>query len=140
MGTEATTCIRLEPVETSPEILKGLGKLKKLRVLLLSGREDDSSSSDWKFDQVNFPNALQFLNWEGYPLRSLPQTFRGNNLVGLELPHSRIMQFWESGEKKVLKKLKFLSLTAINVPASTENYRKRSFADLEATNRGGDST
>ncbi|CAI9279241.1 unnamed protein product [Lactuca saligna] len=114
MGTKATTCIRLEQVELHPEIvMKGLGNLKKLRVLLVSERENECSPSDWKFDQAKqyFSNALQFLSWEGYPLRSLPQTFRANNLVGLELPRSRITNLWESGDEKVLKKLRFLDLS-----------------------------
>ncbi|CAH1439295.1 unnamed protein product, partial [Lactuca virosa] len=114
MGTKATTCIRLEQVELRPEIvMKGLRNLKKLRVLLVSERENECSPSDWKFDQAKqyFSNALQFLSWEGYPLRSLPQTFRANNLVGLELPRSRITNLWESGDEKVLKKLRFLDLS-----------------------------
>ncbi|CAH1416309.1 unnamed protein product [Lactuca virosa] len=113
-GTDATTCIRLEQVELSPEIvMKGLGNLQKLRVLLLSEIDDDYFGTHRKFDQVKqyFPNALQFLSWEGYPVLSLPQTFKANNLVGLELPSSRITKLWESGERKVLKKLRFLDLS-----------------------------
>ncbi|KAI3498356.1 hypothetical protein L1887_34129 [Cichorium endivia] len=124
MGTDATTCIRLEQVELSPEIvMKGLGNLQRLRVLLLTEKEIGCPRGDWKFDQVNFPNALQFLSWEGYPDRSLPQTFQANNLVGLELPSSRIMQLWESGDKKVLTKLRFLDLS----------YSKLRTLDLEMT-------
>ncbi|CAI9279243.1 unnamed protein product [Lactuca saligna] len=113
-GTDATTCIRLEQVELSPEIvMKGLGNLQKLRVLLLSEIDDDYFGTHRKFDQVKqyFPNALQFLSWEGYPVLSLPQAFKANNLVGLELPSSRITKLWESGERKVLKKLRFLDLS-----------------------------
>ncbi|KAL7603021.1 hypothetical protein Lser_V15G15889 [Lactuca serriola] len=114
VGTDATTCIRLEQVKLSPEIvMKGLGNLQKLRVLLLSEIDDDYFGTHRKFDQVKqyFPNALQFLSWEGYPVLSLPQAFKANNLVGLELPSSRITKLWESGERKVLKKLRFLDLS-----------------------------
>ncbi|XP_023730871.1 disease resistance protein RPV1-like [Lactuca sativa] len=115
VGTEASTCIglQLNTVDLPPEIImKGLGKLNKLRYLFLHGELDDCFPSDWKFDQTiqYLPNTLQFLYWRGYPGFSLPQTFRASNLVGLELPGSRIMQLWESGERKALKKLRFLVL------------------------------
>nr|KAJ0210817.1 hypothetical protein LSAT_V11C400172040 [Lactuca sativa] len=88
-GTEASTCIGLELVwkELSPEIIiKSLGNLKKLRYLCLVF-------------------VLECLPW-----LSLPPTFRANHLVGLELVGSKIVQLWESGERKVLKKLRFLDL------------------------------
>ncbi|KAL4585957.1 hypothetical protein LXL04_010585 [Taraxacum kok-saghyz] len=70
--------------------LKGLGKLKNLRLLQIFGRHDEMTifvtTGCW----------------------SLPQTFRAKNLVGLELPGSRITKLWESGEREVLMKLRFL--------------------------------
>ncbi|CAH1416300.1 unnamed protein product [Lactuca virosa] len=116
VGAEASTCIGLHLVrkELSPEIIiKSLGNLKKLRFLCLGGKGDDCFPGDWTFDQTKqyVPNSLQFLGWNGYPGLSLPQTFRANNLVGLGLPGSRITQLWESGERKVLKKLRFLNLS-----------------------------
>ncbi|KAL4585987.1 hypothetical protein LXL04_010616 [Taraxacum kok-saghyz] len=114
-GTEASTCIGLylEPKELTPEIIiKSLVNLKKLRYLSLHGKLDDYFPTNWKFDQEKqyFPNSLKCLYWHRYPGLSLPRTFRANNLVGLELPRSKIMQLWESGERKVLKKLKFLNI------------------------------
>ncbi|KAL4585959.1 hypothetical protein LXL04_010587 [Taraxacum kok-saghyz] len=94
--TEATsTCISVEWLDLSPEIImKGLGKLKNLKALQIAGRDDDCLGDNWMFDEDNFPNSLRFLKWWSYRGRSLPQTFRENNLVGLELPKSRIMQLW----------------------------------------------
>ncbi|CAH1429688.1 unnamed protein product [Lactuca virosa] len=120
VGTEASTCtgLELELTEVSPEIIiKGLGNLKKLRYIFLTGSDDDCFPSDWKFDQEKqyFPNSLQLLNWNGYPGRFLPQTFQANNLVALQLPDSRIVQLWEGRERKVLKKLRFLDLSCSNV-------------------------
>ncbi|CAI9278820.1 unnamed protein product [Lactuca saligna] len=115
-GTEAPTCIgmELDAEELPPEIIrKGLGNLNKLRYLNVIGGFGVCLPSDWTFDQTKqyVPNSLQFLGWNGYPGLSLPQTFRANNLVGLELPRSRIVQLWERGERKVLKKLRFLDLS-----------------------------
>ncbi|XP_023730868.2 disease resistance protein RPV1 [Lactuca sativa] len=114
-GTEASTCIGLQlmPKELNPEIIiKKLGNLNKLRYLSLYGNLDDCFPSGWNFDQTKqyFPNSLQFLYWRAYPGLSLPQTFLANNLVGIELAKSRILQLWGSGERKVLKKLRFLGL------------------------------
>ncbi|CAH1416312.1 unnamed protein product [Lactuca virosa] len=102
----------LMPKELSPEIIiKKLGNLNKLRYLSLYGNLHDCFPSGWKFDQTKqyLPNSLQFLYWRAYP-GFLPQTFLANNLVGIELAGSRVVQLWESGERKVLKKLRFLGL------------------------------
>ncbi|KAJ9552419.1 LOW QUALITY PROTEIN: hypothetical protein OSB04_016464 [Centaurea solstitialis] len=45
-----------------------------------------------------------------YPFSSLPKTFQANNLVMLGMIDSEIVQLWEGGEKKILKKLKYLDL------------------------------
>lgn len=69
----------------------------------------------------NFPNALQFLSWRGYPCSGLPKTFQANNLVALEMPHSRIEQLWEDGERKVkwLIGFYFITFTAIHLLVSS---------------------
>nr|GEZ57729.1 hypothetical protein [Tanacetum cinerariifolium] len=92
MGTEATRCLKLDMSRGNSRIvMKVLGKMKKLRQY--------------------FPNSLKYLKCWHYPFLYLPKTFQANNLVGLEMERSRRMvQLWEEGEKKVLKKLKFLNL------------------------------
>ncbi|PWA48644.1 disease resistance protein (TIR-NBS-LRR class) [Artemisia annua] len=75
------------------------------------------SESDLKFDDIRqcFTNSLKYLKCTNYPFLYLPKTFQANNLVGLKMKHSRMVQLWEEGERKVeelvLKKLKFLSLS-----------------------------
>ncbi|KAL4586148.1 hypothetical protein LXL04_010780 [Taraxacum kok-saghyz] len=115
VGIEMSTCIRMQLVleEPSPKsVLKRFGNLNKLRFLFLFGSHSNCFPNEWKFDQAKhyFPNSLQYLHWNYYPFQSLPETYRADNLVGLELPHSTIVQLWETGETKVLKKLKFLNL------------------------------
>lgn len=78
--------------------------MEKLKLLIVSVETDyESFYRDVKIDQVRqyFPNALQFLHWNSYPLQLLPKTFQGNNLVGLELWGSKIVQLWEGGKRKV---------------------------------------
>ncbi|KAI3802649.1 hypothetical protein L1987_30789 [Smallanthus sonchifolius] len=109
LGTEVTRCINLK---LTPEIvMEGLGNMKKLRCLIVNNRDNDKDCDNLvKIDEVSqyFPNALRYLNWHHYPHWCLPNTFRANNLVALEMFDSRIEQLWEGG--KVLKKLKSIEL------------------------------
>ncbi|GKD22302.1 disease resistance TIR-NBS-LRR class family protein, partial [Tanacetum coccineum] len=131
MGTEATRYLRINKYRGNSRILmNGLGKMKKLRYLEEYFANFDSESdcetdgecldSDPKFDDTSqldestqyFPNSLKYLICTDYPFLYLPRTFQANNLVGLEMEFSRMVQLWEKGEKKqVLKKLKFLSIS-----------------------------
>ena len=40
-------------------------------------------------------NELRMMEWHDYPLRSMPRSFRPNNLVELIMPHSNIEQLPE---------------------------------------------
>lgn len=40
-------------------------------------------------------NELQLLEWEGFPLKSMPISFRPERLVELSLPNSCIEQLWK---------------------------------------------
>ncbi|KAJ9552388.1 hypothetical protein OSB04_016433 [Centaurea solstitialis] len=114
-GTEATRCIQLSTSKLNPEIfMKGLGKMKKLRFLHMhSTSYENRFRFDWKFDEVSqyLPNNIQYLSWRCYPFWSLPKTFHANNLVALEMHDSNVVQLWEGGERKVLRKLRFLDLS-----------------------------
>ncbi|GKD65430.1 Toll/interleukin-1 receptor domain-containing protein, partial [Tanacetum coccineum] len=104
MGTEETRCLKLHMSrENSRILMKGLGKLKKLQYLEVDlpyyGFESDPECLD---DTTQyFPNSLKYLKCERYPFLYLPKTFQANNLVGLEMNYSRMVQLWEEGEKKV---------------------------------------
>nr|GEX74401.1 disease resistance protein (TIR-NBS-LRR class) family [Tanacetum cinerariifolium] len=118
MVTEETRCLKLNKSSVNARIvMKGLGKMEKLRYLEVDfgyfGSDGECFGSDLKLNEATqyFPNSLKYLKCERYPFLYLPKTFQANNLVGLEMNSSRKMvQLWEEGEKKVLKKLKFLSL------------------------------
>ncbi|GKA19250.1 disease resistance TIR-NBS-LRR class family protein [Tanacetum coccineum] len=122
MGTEETRCLKLNKSRVNTRsVMKGLGKMKKLRYLDVNFADfkGDDLASDPKFDYTSqldeyaqyFSNSLKYLKFERYPFLFLPKTIQANNLVGLEMKGSRMVQLWEEGEKKVLKKLKFLSLS-----------------------------
>ncbi|GKE60140.1 disease resistance TIR-NBS-LRR class family protein, partial [Tanacetum coccineum] len=120
MIIEATMCPRLNMRRGNSRILlKGLGKMKKLRYLEVNNYYSKyDCERDQKFDdtsQLDIPNSLKYLNFAHYPFLYLPKTFQGNNLVGLIMNNSRMVQLWKKGEKKVLKKLKFLYLDKSNL-------------------------
>ena len=87
----------------SPEVvMKGLRKMTGLRFLdveFFGASKSDCSRGNQKL--YKFPNSLRYLRWTHYCFSSLPKTFQANNIVALEMPHSRIVQLWEVGGKKV---------------------------------------
>ncbi|KAG9156062.1 hypothetical protein Leryth_025312 [Lithospermum erythrorhizon] len=56
-----------------------------------------------------FPSELKWLDWYGYPSKSLPASFQAENLVCLKMKYSRIIQIWKG--VKVVDKLKFINLS-----------------------------
>ncbi|PWA88786.1 disease resistance protein (TIR-NBS-LRR class) [Artemisia annua] len=115
LGTQATKCIYFYPPRGfSAEIaVKGLAKMKDLRFIHIYLEEDDydvDNIVEFDKDSEYLPSSLRFMRWRGFPFLSLPNTFQGKYLVGIEMSHSKIVQLWEDGEEKVLHKLRFLTL------------------------------
>ncbi|MED6197459.1 hypothetical protein PIB30_056670 [Stylosanthes scabra] len=42
-----------------------------------------------------FPNELRYLEWSGYPLKSLPPSFCAEKLVELSMPDSQVSKLWD---------------------------------------------
>ncbi|MED6131362.1 hypothetical protein PIB30_008951 [Stylosanthes scabra] len=55
------------------------------------------------------PCSLKALQWEGSPLETLPPSNQLDELIHLNLSHSKIEQLWHG--KKILKKLRFINLS-----------------------------
>ena len=100
-GTKATRCLKLDLSRGYPRILmKGLGKMKNLQYLKVI--EDFASDAECLDTSCQyFTNSLKYLECWNYPFLYLPKTFQANNLVGLEMNRSSMVQLWEEGEKKV---------------------------------------
>ncbi|XVF18880.1 hypothetical protein REPUB_Repub11eG0061600 [Reevesia pubescens] len=77
-------------------------KMTKLRLLKTFYLKANSR------DLVYLSNELRFINWLGYPFKSLPSSFYPENLVALFMPYSNIEELWEG--KKPLNKLKLVDL------------------------------
>ncbi|PWA88785.1 disease resistance protein (TIR-NBS-LRR class) [Artemisia annua] len=105
---EAIRCIKLSPQRLDLRtFMTGLRNMKKLRVLYMC------SGSDWDDSKVSqlFPSSLKYLCWRAYPFSSLHETFQADNLVGLDMSFSSILQLWLVGKGKALTKLRFLDLS-----------------------------
>ncbi|KAH0683050.1 hypothetical protein KY289_020802 [Solanum tuberosum] len=55
------------------------------------------------------PNKLIWLHWHGYPMKSLPASFRAERHVCLKMQYSHVVHLWKG--IKVLHLLKFLNLS-----------------------------
>ncbi|KAD6454814.1 hypothetical protein E3N88_09520 [Mikania micrantha] len=111
-GTKATRSMILnDPDIHRAKLMRGLRKMKKLRLLCVY--DDDLLSGKWKTDEgVQYlPDTLRSLHWFAYPFCCLPKTFQANNLVNIEMTRSYISQLWEGGETKVLEKIRFVDLS-----------------------------
>ncbi|PWA62933.1 disease resistance protein (TIR-NBS-LRR class) family [Artemisia annua] len=109
MGTEETSCLKLYILWKNARIvLKG-------HFWFYSRYMNSCIRPKFREASQYFTNSLKYLKFKEYPFLYLPKTFQANNLVGLEIRDSRMVQLWEEGEKKVLKKLKFISLCHTNL-------------------------
>ncbi|KAK2984919.1 hypothetical protein RJ640_001272, partial [Escallonia rubra] len=115
-GTEAVEGLQLvlrkaTKVKFSSDALR---KMDRLRLL--------------KFHDVNlsqgieyFPNQLCWLYLRSYPSKSLPPSFEAANLVGLEMPFSRLEQIW--AKRKRVNKLEFIDLSHSQKLIQTPDFR-----------------
>jgi hypothetical protein len=66
---------------------KAFSKMKNLRLLKIRNVHLSQGL-------CNLSNNLRAIDWQGYPLKTLPLTFSPDNLVELHMPYSRIEQIW----------------------------------------------
>ncbi|KAK2976631.1 hypothetical protein RJ640_024165, partial [Escallonia rubra] len=70
----------------------------------------------------DFPIRLRWLCWHGFPLKHVPIDISLENLVKLDLRHSKLKQFWEG--TKCLGFLKILDLSHSERLARTFNFSR----------------
>eukprot|EP00261_Vitis_vinifera_P034267 XP_019075510.1 PREDICTED: TMV resistance protein N isoform X1 [Vitis vinifera] len=100
-------------------------KMKRLRLLKIywSGY-CGTTEKEFKVilpEDFQFPaHELRYLHWEGYPLKSLPSNFLGENLVELNMVDSNIKQLWQGNER--LEQLKILNLQGSKQLTEISNF------------------
>ncbi|PRQ22484.1 putative P-loop containing nucleoside triphosphate hydrolase, leucine-rich repeat domain, L [Rosa chinensis] len=102
-GTEAVQGMvmdlpKLEVANWNPEAFSKLSELNFLQI----------RNVDLPNGLTCLSNSLRLLEWSEYPLRSLPQNFEADELIELNLCHSKIEHLWEG--TKCFDKLKFIKL------------------------------
>ncbi|XP_031499142.2 disease resistance protein RUN1-like [Nymphaea colorata] len=73
------------------------------------------------------PSKLKWLEWHGCPLKSLPQGFKLNNVVVLDLSDSHITHVWKGPSfcrRKVIDKIKVLNLGECRQLIVTPNFSR----------------
>ncbi|KAM7470249.1 hypothetical protein LguiA_008432 [Lonicera macranthoides] len=68
----------------------------------------------------NFPKSLAWLSWHGFPLKSISVEFPLENIVALDLHHSRLEQVWKA--TPFLGSLKILDLSYSECLARTPDF------------------
>ncbi|KAF3456155.1 hypothetical protein FNV43_RR00805 [Rhamnella rubrinervis] len=123
---EAIVCphMTLENTFTKISTLRGISKMKKLRMLIIS-----SSSSDFMLfkgdccpDIEYLPNELRFFEWFGFPLKSFPRSFQPYGLVELSLAGSTVIErLWDDPMMEPLYNLKSIDLSLSSKIRRLEN-------------------
>ncbi|KAJ9167286.1 hypothetical protein P3X46_021950, partial [Hevea brasiliensis] len=94
---------------------KAFLKMKALRFLILSNL---NLSKDIEY----LSNELRYLEWYGYPFKSLPQSFQPDQLVELHMSYSSIEQLWKG--VRPLKLLKIIDLSYSKNLIMTPDFRE----------------
>lgn len=102
LGTNKVEAIKLVLAGTEEVYLnaKAFKRMRRLRVLII---HNAYVSGDFNY----LSNNLRWIDWEGYPLPSLPANFHPKKLVGLFMPHSYIKDLGQG--YKIFKNLKHMS-------------------------------
>ncbi|KAK2975539.1 hypothetical protein RJ640_024417, partial [Escallonia rubra] len=104
-GTEAVEGLQLLVLPKATKVKFSSDALRKMDRLRLLKLDDVYLSQGFEY----FPNQLRWLYLRSYPSKSLPPSFEAANLVGLEMPFSRLEQIW--AKRKRVNKLEFIDLS-----------------------------
>ncbi|WJX86438.1 hypothetical protein P8452_68747 [Trifolium repens] len=78
-----------------------MAKLRYLRLYVPLGKKICTNLYLPDQDILPFSYKLRYLEWYGYPLKSLPQPFCVEFLVEIRLPHSRVEHLWHGIQELV---------------------------------------
>ncbi|XP_054817712.1 TMV resistance protein N-like [Prosopis cineraria] len=89
---------------------EALSKMSNLKLLIISSGSSHVSDCQLKLPRglKSLSNELRIIEWEGYPLDSLPRRTQLDELVHLKMQHSKLKELWR--ETQVLGRLKYLDL------------------------------
>ncbi|XP_065622352.1 disease resistance protein RPV1 isoform X1 [Quercus suber] len=104
--SEGTTFLKGIFLDSTPEKVqhlnvKSFSNMNNLRLLKISNVDLPQGLHD-------FSSELCFIHWDGYPLKSMPTSFKPDKLVELNMPCSLIKHLWKG--IKSAKRLKLIDL------------------------------
>ncbi|KAM5558583.1 hypothetical protein ABKV19_020327 [Rosa sericea] len=117
-GTGAIECLvmsmdHISDLDIKPSAFKQMHNLRLLK--LHFERDWDPMSCVNKVHLPRglecLPQALRIMQWDGYPLNSLPSKFCAEKLVELRMWNSRLQRLWNKGLKINLGSLKHIDLS-----------------------------
>ncbi|KAM7470215.1 hypothetical protein LguiA_008398 [Lonicera macranthoides] len=110
LGQEISPALRNEGLDLRTDAFE---KMERLRLLKLN-----YTQLDGRYD--NFPKTLIWLCWHGFPSKYIPIELSLENLVALDLRHSKLEEVWAG--PKFLGSLKILNLSYSERLAKTPNF------------------
>jgi hypothetical protein len=73
-------------------------KMHNLRIIKFHDSFRKNSNVTFDGFLMSFPNDLKILQWTRFPQRSLPQNFRQQNLIRLDMIYSDLEKLWEGDQ------------------------------------------
>ena len=99
-GTDLVKGIMLDLSQTrdlylNPDTFKKMPYLRFLKLYTHCTWLQKSSNVYIPTALESFSDELRYLEWSGYPLKSLPLTFCAQKLVELRMPNSQVSKLWD---------------------------------------------
>ncbi|CAN0881451.1 Disease resistance protein RPV1 [Linum grandiflorum] len=107
-------CLDLSKVEKlclGAEAFEGMNRLRFLALYNLSVEHKDSKISLLEDRLDSLPNELRWLQWNGFPLESLPEKFLPEKIFVISLRHSQIKWCWKGVQQPNFLHLNDLDLS-----------------------------
>lgn len=92
-----------------PMVFQEMYSLRLLKIVVRMGKCRLHLSQGLSF----LPDALRYLEWLRYPLKSLPSSFTPHYLVNLDMPLSQIEHLW-NGFQVIMLLIMSMSLNEIH--------------------------
>ncbi|XP_028763119.1 disease resistance-like protein DSC1 [Neltuma alba] len=114
MGSIEGMIMDLSEVEETGVIIRAFRSMPNLKFLRVYGNLNVQLRNKLNaFGIMFFSKNLMLLDWVGCPLKTLSTTFKGENLVEINLPYSKLTKLWD-GEQNLV------NLSKINLCGSED--------------------
>ncbi|XP_028786082.1 protein SUPPRESSOR OF npr1-1, CONSTITUTIVE 1-like [Neltuma alba] len=114
MGSIEGMIMNISEVEETRVIIKAFRSMPNLKFLRVYGNLNVQLRNKLNASGMMFLSKnLMLLDWVGCPLKTLPTTIKGENLVEINMPYSKLTKLWD-GEQNLV------NLSKINLSVSED--------------------